>query len=342
MKTYGIMLIGCGHIGREHMEDIYFRKEFSIQAVVDRNMELASEFQKRYGAKICGTDHRRFLADPGIDIVIIATYADSHLAILKDCLAAGKHVLCEKPIARTLVEAREFCRLVESADTKVLVAHILRHNRSYQTIAQLIHSGAVGQLRLMRMVQNHHAMNWPRYQRLMQDCPPIVDCGVHYLDIMQWFSGSRITQVSGISTKLDPDAPCDNFGMIHVRMENGCIGYYEAGWGKNLSAQNVKEFVGETGRITLTLQCNRASDSEEGDLITLYRYDTGEYQTRNIPAKYKDMYAQLRCLVDMIEKDAPANPSMEAVFGAFRAALTANEAIRGNKILSLSEAEAVH
>ena len=341
MNTYGIMLVGCGHIGREHIEDIYFRGEFTIEAVVDRNPELAAAFMTRYGAKKSGTDYRSFLADPAIDIVIIATYADSHLAILKDCLAAGKHVLCEKPIAKTLEDGREFCRLVSNARSKVLVAHILRHNRSYQAVAELIHSGAIGQLRLMRMVQNHHAMNWQRYKRLMEDCPPIVDCGVHYLDIMQWFSGSRIAQVSGISTKLDADAPCDNFGMIHVRMENGCIGYYEAGWGRNISAQNVKEFVGENGRITLTLQCNRPSDHEEGDLITLYRNDTGEYQTRNIPSKYKDMYAQLRCLVDMIEQDAPADPTMEAVFMAFRAALTAQEAIRAKSVLTLPQPEAI-
>lgn len=337
MKTYGVMLIGCGHIGREHIQDIYFREEFRIEAVVDRDARLAEEFQHRYGAANSGTDYRVFLDTPNVDIVIIATYADSHLSILRDCLAAGKHVLCEKPIARTMEDAQAFCRLVEQAQSKVLVAHILRHNLSYQTIAQLIHSGAIGELRLMRMVQNHHAMNWPRYKRLMQDCPPIVDCGVHYLDIMQWFSGSRITQVSGISTKLDPDAPCDNFGMIHVRMENGCVGYYEAGWGKNISAQNVKEFVGEKGRITLTLQSNRACDNEEGDLITLYRHDTGEYQTHNVPAKYKDMYAQLRCLVNMIEQDAPANPGMEDVFRAFRAALLANDAIRENRILSVPE-----
>lgn len=335
MKTYGILLIGCGHIGQEHIQDIYFRKEFRIEAVVDRDIRLAEEFQSRFGAKHSGTDYRSFLDDPNVDIVIIATYADSHLSILRDCLAAGKHVLCEKPIARTMEDAEQFCRLVEQAQSKVLVAHILRHNLSYQTIARMIHSGAIGELRLMRMVQNHHAMNWPRYKRLMQDCPPIVDCGVHYLDIMQWFSQSRITQVSGISTKLDPDAPCDNFGMIHVRMENGCVGYYEAGWGQNISAQNVKEFVGEKGRITLTLQSNRASDVEEGDLITLYRHDTGAYQIKNVPAKYKDMYAQLCCLVDMIERDAPANPGMDDVFRAFRAALLANAAIRENRMISV-------
>jgi len=276
-----------------------------------------------------------FLFDKAIQIVIIATYADSHLSILEDCLAAGKHVLCEKPVAYSLEDGQRFCKLVKNARTKVLVAHILRHNASYRRIAELIHSGAIGELRLMRMVQNHHAMDWPRYKNLLENCPPIVDCGVHYLDVMQWFAGSKIVQVSGISTKLDPDAPRDNYGMIHAKMANGCVGYYESGWGQNISAQNVKEFVGTEGRITLTLQYNRAADQEEGDLITLYRSDSKEYRTINLPCKYKDMYAQMMTLVNMIENNAPANPNISDVFSAFAAVKAAEKAIQDGVLLDI-------
>lgn len=327
MKKYGVMLIGCGHIGAEHLDDIYYRPEFSVEAVVDQDASRAQHFALRYGAKSWSSEYRPLLQDKAIDIVIIATYADSHLSILEDCLAAGKHVLCEKPVTNTLEDGIRFCQLVKTASTKVLVAHILRHNQSYRAVAQLIHSGQIGNLRLMRMIQNHHAMDWERYKRLLDSCPPIVDCGVHYLDVMQWFSGSRICRVSGISAKLDADSPRDNYGMIHAQMENGCVGYYESGWGRNIAAQNVKEFVGDKGRIVLTLQYNRASDQEEGDLITLYHGDTGEYRTINLRTKYKDMYSQMRTLVDMIEHDAPADPSIEDVFSAFIAAKTAERAI---------------
>ena len=336
MKKYGVMLIGCGHIGAEHLDDIYFRSEFTVEAVVDQDTDRAQKFAQRYGARSWGAEYMPFLFDKKIDIVIIATYADSHLSILEDCLAAGKHVLCEKPIAIDLEDGLKFCQLVKQARTKVLVAHVLRHNRSYQTIAQLIHSGEIGNLRLMRMVQNHHAMNWERYKKLLENCPPIVDCGVHYLDVMQWFSGSKIRQVSGISTKLDPDSPTENYGMIHAVMENGCIGYYESGWGQNISAQNVKEFVGDQGRITLTLQYNRAADQEEGDLITLYKSRTGEYRTINLQSKYKDMYSQMRTLVDMIEKNTPASPTIDEVYSAFVAAKTAQDAIENGKVLDIS------
>lgn len=335
MKKYGVMLIGCGHIGAEHLDDIYHRPEFSVEAVVDRDPQRAQQFAQRYGARSWGEDYMPFLFDKAIQIVIIATYADTHLSILEDCVAAGKHVLCEKPLAYSLEDGEKFCRLVKNARTKVLVAHILRHNASYQKIAELIQSGAIGELRLMRMVQNHHAMNWPRYKKLLENCPPIVDCGVHYLDVMQWFSGSKISKVSGISAKLDPDAPRDNYGMIHAVMANGCVGYYESGWGQNISAHNVKEFVGTEGRITLTLQYNRTSDQEEGDLITLYRSDSREYRTINQPSKYKNMYAQMMTLVDMIENDAPADPSIDDVFSAFVVAKTAEKAIATGTVLDI-------
>lgn len=336
MKKYGVMLIGCGHIGAEHLDDIYYRPEFTIEAVVDHNPLRAEKYAQRYGAKAWGQDYVPFLNNDAIDIVIIATYAESHLSILEQCVAAGKHVLCEKPIAITMEEGVRFCQVVKNAKTKVLVAHVLRHNASYRAIAEMIHRGEIGNLRLMRMVQNHHAMNWPRYKKLLENCPPIVDCGVHYLDVMQWFSGSKIVQVSGISTRLDGDAPRDNYGMIHARMANGCVAYYESGWGQNLSAQNIKEFVGDKGRITLTLQYNRAADQEEGDLITLYRADSGEYRTINLLCKYKDMYGQMRTLVDMIEHNAPADPGIDDVFSAFLAAKTAEQAISQGTVLPVN------
>ena len=192
MKQYGVMLIGCGHIGCEHLAGIYCQDNIRIEAVVDVNAETARRTARQYAARHYGTDYRPFLSDPAVEIVIIATYVASHLSILKDCLAHGKHVLCEKPIAASIDEGRAFYEAVKRASSQVLIAHILRHNQSYIRIRQLIAQGAIGELKLMRMVQNHHAMNWSRYRRLLEDCSPIVDCGVHYIDVMQWFAGCRV------------------------------------------------------------------------------------------------------------------------------------------------------
>lgn len=327
VKQYGILLIGCGHIGQQHIEDIYYRDNIRIVGVVDQDLARAKDFARRYGALRFGTDYHEFLSDPRVDIVIVASYVDSHLPITRDCLAHGKHVLCEKPIASNLRDGIEFFKLVQQSPCKVLIAHILRHNHSYQKIAELIAQGAIGQLKTMRMVQNHHAMNWERYKRLMEDCSPIVDCGVHYLDVMQWFSGSPIVSVGGFSTQIDADAPRPNYGVINVRLANGCTGYYEAGWSPNMASQNLKEFIGDKGRISLTLQTYRQENQEEGDLISLYTSEDGRYTSINVPSKYKDMYAQLCSLIQMIEQNSSPIPPLKDAFSAFYAALFAEKAI---------------
>lgn len=327
MKTYGVMLVGCGHIGMEHLNDIYFRENVRVEVVDDTDPKVAEAAWRRSGASRWGTDYRLFLEDKNIDIVIIATYTDSHLPILKDCLAHGKHVLCEKPIANTYEEGRAFVDAVKTASTKVLVAHILRHNQSYQKIHDILQSGAVGEVKLIRMSQNHHAKDWPRYCRLLKDCSPAVDCCVHYYDIAQWLVGSPIVEVSAIGTKTQPDVPRENYTLVSFKMANGCIGYYEAGWSQSMRAGNVKEFIGTKGRVTLEMQTQRGQDSEEGDLITVYHSDTGEYELFNLHTEYKDMYAQLKTLIDMIENDTEADPTIDEVWSAFCVALSADNAI---------------
>ena len=137
-KSYGVVLIGCGHIGEQHIQEIYDKKEATIIATVDTDVEIAKSFASRFEAESYGTDYRPYLEDPRVEIVIIATYTDTHFAILKDCVLHGKHVICEKPIATNIEDAREFVRLVKTHDSKVSVSHVLRYNRSYRKIKELI------------------------------------------------------------------------------------------------------------------------------------------------------------------------------------------------------------
>ncbi|MEG0691963.1 MAG: Gfo/Idh/MocA family oxidoreductase [Oscillospiraceae bacterium] len=338
MKVYGVVLIGCGHIGEEHIQDIYYRDNIKIVATVDVDEQRAKLFSKKYGAKSYGTDYHAFIKLEEVDIVIIATYADTHLDIMKDCLKAHKHILCEKPITKSLQEGKEFCNLVNQSDSKVLVAHVLRHNETYLKVKELIDSNIIGKLRMIRMVQNHNALDWDRYKRLLEDCTPIIDCGVHYIDIAQWFNNSKVQEVSGNGLLLDDDAPCAyNYGFITMKLENGCYASYEAGWSKNLASSNVKEFIGEKGRISLVLQACRESHKEEGDLIQIYLSETKEYLSVNMRSKYKNMYGQIEALISMIEDNSPGFPTMDDVYDAFKIAHAADYAILNNKTVKVRE-----
>lgn len=341
-KSYGVMLIGCGHIGEQHIEEIYDKPNAHIVATVDADGERAASFASRFHAQAYGTDYRPFLKDPCVEIVIIATYTDTHLSILRDCLAHGKHVICEKPIATDLEGAREFVRLVKASDCKVAVSHVLRYNHSYRKIKEWIDSGEIGELRMVRMNQSHRAGEeghpWPRFLRLMADCPPLIDCGVHYADVMQWFTGSKIVAVSGLSAKLDDDAPIDNYQVMMMELANGCRGYYEVGWSKNIATNNDKDFIGTKGHITLTMAMNRTDGVKDKDLICVQYGDPDKPDVRmDYDSVYKDMYGQYCNLVDMIENGGEGVVPIDAVYEAFHTVIAADRAIREGKRLCLDE-----
>lgn len=331
MKQYHVALIGCGHMGAAHLEQIYYKENIVISCVCDRDEKRAREFAARFGAKAIETDARACIAREDTDIVIIATYPSTHLELLKLCIQYGKHVMCEKPIAASLEEGKEFFDLVKAnPQIKVMIGHILRYNATYRKAAEMIHNGAIGSPIIMRMSQNHHTMNWNRYARLIQETSPIIDCGVHYLDVMRWFTGSEILDVAGIGMRTDEDVPegkC-NYEMATVRMADGSVGYYEAGWTKTISSDNTKEFVGPKGSLRIIYQKDRTSHQEEGDLIEYYCLADKTYHNINVPGNRKPTDLQLEHLIRMIEEDIPAEPTIEDVFASFQAVLAAEKTIR--------------
>lgn len=342
-KQYGVALIGCGQMGAVHLENIYYKDNVNVRCVCDKNEESAKNFMKRYNADYITTDIDRCLEDEKVDIVICATYPSTHLEIVQKCLEHGKHVLCEKPIGTSLEEGEKFASLVKAhPECKVLIGHILRHNHTYQTVAKMIQDGAIGFPVVIRMAQNHHTMNWPRYLKLIQETSPIIDCGVHYIDIMQWFTGEKITHVSGIGQRTEPDVPEDkyNYGLITVRLSGGSVGYYEAGWSNTMSSDNLKEFVGPLGSIRITYRKDRQSHQEEGDLIEYYRYPAKTYEMINVEGKRKPTDAQFDYLIQMIEENVEATPTIDEIFECFKLALHADEIIRQKEAETNAEAKA--
>lgn len=144
MKRYGAVVIGCGYMGSLHLDAISRQVRVRLIGVADWNRDRASLVVSQYGAECWSTDYRVLIERDDVDLVIIATYPSSHLGIAKDCLAAGKHILCEKPMAGNARETQEFMKLARGAKTKVLIGHILRHNTTYQAVMKMIREGAIG------------------------------------------------------------------------------------------------------------------------------------------------------------------------------------------------------
>ena len=332
-KIYNVAIIGCGGMGEAHIQENYYKDNIRFTYACDCDLERAAMFQRKYGVDYITSDYKECISDDNVDIVIIATRPKSHLDILRACIQYHKHVLCEKPICDTLEAGSTFLRLVkEHPEIKVLVGHILRHNKTYQRAAEMIQAGAIGKPVIFRMVQNHHTMNWERYLSMLQEVSPLLDCGVHYADIIQWFTGAKVTDIHATGVRSEKDVPVGNYnyGLVTMRMSDGSVGYYEAGYSNTLSAQNVKEFAGPKGRIRIIFAKDRQEHQEEGDLIEFYRYPEKEYEMINIRCSRKPTGEQFEYLLQMIENNLPPVPSMEEVKEAFDIMIQADTMIKQN------------
>jgi len=110
---------------------------------------------------------------------------------------------------------------------------------------------------VMRMNLNQQSSGsmWTLHRNLMKSLSPIVDCGVHYIDVMCQMTRSKPVQVSAIGAKLTDEIPDDNYnyGQLQIRFEDGSVGWYEAGWGPMISetAFFVKDVVGPKGSVSI-------------------------------------------------------------------------------------------
>ena len=118
--------------------------------------------------------------------------------------------------------------------------------------------------------------------------------------------------------------------MVTVRLSDGSVGFYEAGWTRTINANNRKEFVGPKGSIRLIFAKDRTSHQEEGDLIEYYCLADKTYHMINVEAERKPTDVQLRCLIRMIEEDLPDRPTIDEVYTSFEWAIKAEQAIKGN------------
>lgn len=332
MKKYKVGLIGCGYMGQAHLVDSHDKENIQIYAVCDINRERADRTAEEYHAEKAYYDAQELIEDPQIDIVIIATYPSTHLPLLKLCLEHGKHVLCEKPVSNTLEDGYAFCEMMKQyPQSKVLIGHILRHNDTYVKVRNMIRDGVIGKPIVMRLVHNRNTLgSWPKYHALIEETSPIIDCGVHYVDVMRWFTGEEIVTVDAVGTATVPGLSPGkyNYGMLNVTLSGGSVGFYEAGWSNSMATENAKEFIGPEGRISITYQSDRIHHREAGNLITLYRHETNTTEYIDVPFGEKPTGTQLEYLIEMIEKNVPANPSMEDVMKSFEVVCEADRRIR--------------
>ncbi|TFV94299.1 Gfo/Idh/MocA family oxidoreductase [Algoriphagus kandeliae] len=254
-KPIRILVIGCGNMGASHATAYHHMPEFEICGLVSRG-ESKSRLNKKLGADYAlFEDMDTALKETKPDAVCISTYPDTHEEFALKALDHGCHIFIEKPLADTVKGSQRIIDKAKETGKKVVVGYILRHHPSW--IRFIEEAQKMGKPLVMRMNLNQqsHGFMWDVHRNLMKSLSPIVDCGVHYIDVMCQMTRSKPMTVSAIGARLTDDIAKDNYnyGQLQIRFEDGSVGWYEAGWGPMISetAFFIKDVFGPKGSVSI-------------------------------------------------------------------------------------------
>ena len=272
MEKIKILVVGCGNMGTSHARAYHKLPGFEIAGLVSRKPQSRERLSDELGGLPKFGDFKKALAATKPDAVAISTYPDTHAAYVRESLEAGVHVFVEKPIALTVEEAEELVELAKRKKKKLVVGYILRVHPAWTKFVETAQT--LGKPLVMRMNLNQQSSEeqWYTHKQLMRSMSPIVDCGVHYVDIMCLMTGAQPVSVSAIGARLTEEISTDmyNYGQLQVRFNDGSVGWYEAGWGPMISetAFFVKDVIGPKGCVSIADEKKGDSDDIEGHTKT--------------------------------------------------------------------------
>lgn len=229
-----IGLMGAGSVADfGHLPAITATPGIEIHAIYDPIFERAVAAQKKFGAPHAFCDEELFFAS-GINAVSITSPAPTHKKNVLDCARLGFPVLCEKPIAMDDKDAREMIATMQSADLPFAVGFCYRFSPVAMEIKRLVATNVIGEVRSLRLIyiwnlhgiyewdQNGRPFYSPARVARMDEGGPLVDCGVHQIDLARWWLGSEVESYSGVGGWVEDFEAPDHL-YAHLRHASGAL-----------------------------------------------------------------------------------------------------------------------
>ncbi len=254
-KPVRVLVVGLGTMGMSHARAYRAIDGFDLVGLCTRNAAGRTDLDKAFAGVPRYETLPEALRELRPDAVSICAYTEHHAAMALEALDAGAHVFCEKPLAETLEAAERVVAAARAAKKALLVGYILRVHPSWVRFVEIGRS--LGKPLVMRMNLNQQSSGsfWAVHKKLMRSTSPIVDCGVHYVDVMCQVTRAKPVAVHAVGARLtDEIAPSMyNYGHLHIAFDDGSVGWYEAGWGPMMSetAFFVKDMIGPKGSVSI-------------------------------------------------------------------------------------------
>ena len=201
MKPIRTAIFGTGFMGRVHLEAVRRVESVEAAAIMGRNLEAARRLGGGFSVPVATTDYREILRDPAIDAVHVCTPNAQHFPMAKDALNAGKHVLCEKPLATSVEEGEELVSLAAQKGLRNAVCHNLRYYPMVQQMRRMREAGDLGEI---LVVQGTYSQDWLLYDtdwnwrvdaKAGGPSRCMADIGSHFFDMAEHVTGLRVTSL---------------------------------------------------------------------------------------------------------------------------------------------------
>lgn len=250
-SSYGIGIIGCGLIGAKRASSLGARGK--LVACADIDIQRANTLGKQYGAASTD-DWREILTRSDVDIVVIATLHESLAQLALAAMLAGKHVLVEKPAARSPDELLPLLELQKKSSVQVRVGFNHRYHRALLKAKSMIDSGAIGDLMFIRGRYGHGARldyhkEW-RADPKLSGGGELMDQGPHLIDLSRWLMGDFVG-IDGYAHTYFWDMPVDDNAFMLLKTANNQTAFLHVScteW-KNLFSM---EIYGKLGKLEIS------------------------------------------------------------------------------------------
>jgi predicted dehydrogenase len=311
MKTIRTAIFGTGFMGRVHLEAVRRIESVEACAIAGRNAEAARRLGAGFSISTIATDYRDVLQDPKIDAVHICTPNAQHFSMAKNALHAGKHVICEKPLATSVEEGEELVSLAARQGLRNCVCHNLRYYPMVQQMRRMREAGDLGEVLI---VQGTYSQDWLLYDtdwNWRVDAKGggpsrcMADIGSHWFDMAEHVTGLRVSalcadlqtfhpkrkqpkhsvetfanKLLGPEDYIETAVDTEDFGAVIFRMGSRARG--------SITASQVS--AGRKNRLSIEIYGTRSSvawDQERPDELWAGHRETGNQIFVKDPALLK-------------------------------------------------------
>ncbi|WP_205472192.1 Gfo/Idh/MocA family protein [Nocardioides sp. SYSU D00038] len=320
-------LLGAGVIAGVHAHAYRACPGVRLVGVADPVPGKAGRIAGPHGAAVVA-DLEALLA-LGVDVVDVCTPPATHADAVVAALAAGRHVLCEKPVTRTLDEARRVLAAAQTAPGLLSIGQVARYAPDHRAARDVVASGGIGAVRLVTHSSTSAMPGWSEAGWLADPTSsggPLVDQGVHAFDYVRWVVGSPAVRVHCVAA--DSGVGPATYALATVRYADGAIAHVECSWAHPASRGFTlrAELVGTTGRLSW------ANDQMMAGVLHRREGDTEWWDALGD----REFTAELGAFFDAVRAGGPPPvPAVEAV-ESLRTALAALESARTGRTVDLT------